>query len=123
MLLVLGIIKGGILYNNYLQLTDAVRTGARELAIERGQADPCGDSATQVTTAASGLNTSQISMAMTVSPPTTTYTTPPTAGTCPTLISGNAATLSATYPCDLSFMGINFVPGCSLHASATERVE
>ena len=30
MLLIVGIIKGGLLYNNYLQLTDAVRTGTRD---------------------------------------------------------------------------------------------
>ena len=51
LLLIVGIIKGGILYNNYLQLTDSVRSGARELAIERGQTSPCGDAASTVITA------------------------------------------------------------------------
>ncbi len=45
MLILLGILKFGILYNNYLQLTDAVRSGARQMSIERGQGDPCGDAA------------------------------------------------------------------------------
>jgi Flp pilus assembly protein TadG len=123
MLLVLGILKGGILYNNYLQLTDAVRSGARQFAIERGQADPCGDAAAQVTAAAGGLDTSNIAMTMTANPPSTTYQTPPVTGTCPDLVSGNSVTLSASYPCELSIMGINFVPGCKLTVRATERVE
>ena len=52
MLLILGIVKGGLLYNNYLQLTDAVRSGARQLAIERGQTSPCGDAANEVLSSA-----------------------------------------------------------------------
>ena len=52
MLIVLGIIKGGALYNNYLQLTDAVRSGDRQLAIERGQTSPCGDAANEAIGAA-----------------------------------------------------------------------
>ena len=133
MLIVLGIIKGGLLYNNYLQLTDAVRSGARQLAIERGQTSPCGDAANEVIGSASGLNSSNIAMTMTENPEATgdptnaTYTTtgPPSGtGTCPfTLVSGSAATLTATYPCDFTILGISFVPSCSLSASATERVE
>ena len=45
MLILLGILKFGILYNNYLQLTDAVRVRSRQMSIERGQGDPCGDAA------------------------------------------------------------------------------
>jgi Flp pilus assembly protein TadG len=129
LLLILGIIKGGILYNNYLQLTDAVRSGARALAIERGQTSPCGDAAGSVITAAGGLNGNQITMTMTENPdpnsPPSTYTSVGTSGsgTCPTLVSGSATTLKATYPCDLAFLGVDFIPGCKLSASATERVE
>lgn len=132
MLLVLGIIKGGALYNNYLQLTDAVRIGDRQLAIERGQTSPCGDAANEAISAVGSLTPSSISISMTENPEATgdparaTYTTagPPTGtGACPfTLVSGSAATVTATYPCDLGLLGINFTP-CTLSASATQRVE
>ena len=68
MLLIIGIIKGGLLFNNYLQLTDSVRTGARVLAIERGQGAPCGAAANEVVSAAGGLDGSKISMSMTEFP-------------------------------------------------------
>ena len=135
MLLIVGIIKGGLLYNNYLQLTDSVRTGARVLAIERGQGGPCGAAANQVISAAGGLTGSNISMSMTEYPegpldaPNLVYTPsaypPPPTDTCPfTLTSGSAVTITASYPCDLTIMGVNFVPGgCHVTATATERVE
>ena len=130
MLIVLGIIKGGILYNNYLQLTDAVRSGARQLAIERGQAAPCDDAAAEVVTSASGgLNTGQLGMTMTENPdpdsPAVTYTYANGGGSggCPTLQSGNAVTLQGTYPCDLQLIGVDFAPNCRLTATATERIE
>lgn len=133
MLILVGIIKGGMLYNNYLQLTDAVRSGARQLAIERGQTSPCGDAANEVISSATGLTGSNVSISMTENPEATgdpagaTYTTtgPPSGtGACPfTLVSGSAATLTATYPCDLQILGYNFASSCQLSASATERVE
>jgi hypothetical protein len=123
LLIVVGVFKFGTAYNNYLQLTNAVRSGARQFGVERGQASPCTDAAAQVDAAAGSLKTAQLVITMAVSPATTSYSTPPETGTCPTLNSGDSAILSATYPCDLTIMGINFDPSCKLTASATERVE
>jgi hypothetical protein len=39
------------------------------------------------------------------------------------MIQGDQAKITATYPCDLSVMGINFLPNCTLSASATEAIE
>ena len=55
----------------------------------------------------------------------TYQTTGPPSGTgaCPfTLVSGSAATLTATYPCDFNILGFQLAT-CTLSASATERVE
>ena len=149
MLVLVGIIKGGILFNNYLQLTDAARSGARQLAIERGQATPCYDAAQAVLTSVGGLNASQITITMTENPEDTTasppdppndvYTWQNGAGSASspnpnqvsdcgfTLVSGSAVTLTAWYPCDLSIMGVNFIPGVTgnkcMSTSVTERVE
>ena len=132
MLLIVGIVKGGLLYNNYLQLTDAVRSGARQLAIERGQTSPCGDAANEVLSGATGLTSSNVAITMTENPeatgdsPGATYQTtgaPSGTGACPfTLVSGSAATLTATYPCDFNILGFQLAT-CTLKASATERVE
>jgi hypothetical protein len=49
--------------------------------------------------------------------------TPVSGSSCPTLNAADPATLSATYPCDLTVLGINFAPGCRLSATATESVQ
>ena len=41
LLLLVGILKFGLLYNNYITLTDSVRVGARSLSLGRGLHDPC----------------------------------------------------------------------------------
>jgi Flp pilus assembly protein TadG len=132
MLIVVGIIKGATLYNNYTQLTNAVDAGARAFSVERGQVAPCTDAATEVANAAGSLRLSSITISMSVNhspPPYQVTADDPSsrlatgAGTCPVLISGDPATLSATYPCDLKILSIDFAPGCTLSASATESAQ
>jgi Flp pilus assembly protein TadG len=132
MLILLGIFKFGILYNNYLQLTDATRTGARRLAVDRGQGTtqtPCDDATGELANAASSLG-GTITVTITEDNDPSTYTNTATGGTsgttsttCPTLVSGSAAHVEATYPCDLTIFGLTIDPGCTLDAKATERVE
>lgn len=114
LLILLAIMKFGILFENYLTLTDAVRSGARTLAIGRGTADACTPAKTQVVNSAPGLGLT-----------TANVTTTLAAGdTCAALTSGNSATVSVNnFSCDLSIMGVNFLPGCKLNVSATERIE
>jgi Flp pilus assembly protein TadG len=115
MLFIVGIIKVGIVYNNYLTLNDAVRAGARQLAIGRGQAsDVCSLATTRVRTAASNLDQSKI-QALTASVNT---------GNCnpgTSMVIGSDATVSANYPCDVNVLFINIAVTC--HAQTTERVE
>ena len=81
LLMIIGLIKGGILFNNYLQLTDAVRTGARQFAISRGQTTACGDAANRLIGSAGGLSGAGIVISMSESPeaptdpPNASYTT------------------------------------------------
>ena len=114
LLLTSGIMKAGILFNNWVMLTDSVRAGARVLAVSRApNIDACALARTAVQNAAATLTTSNI-----------TITTAVSAGTCTNLTEGSDGTVTATYPCDLNVMGINFTPnGCTLRAATTERVE
>ncbi len=43
LMLVLGIIQFGIVFNHYMTLTDAVRAGARQAAVSRTLPEPGGD--------------------------------------------------------------------------------
>ena len=125
LLIVVGIFKFGVAFNHYVTLTDAVRSGARQLAVERGQGDPCGDAVQSVNRAADpSLDTSQLTITITANilVPGDTYSSTTGSGPC-ALSSGDGAKVIATYPCEASILGIDFAPGCNLTASATERTE
>jgi hypothetical protein len=133
--LLVGILKFGILYHNYITLTDAVRVGARQLSLGRGLPDPCTPAVTRTINAGGGLNlTSSNDPANTagVGQVKITLITPDTCGTLASpgpgytggnLVEGDAVTLEASYPCDLSIFGIDFYPSCQIRAKATEAVE
>ncbi len=100
-----GIVQFGILFNNYLTVTDAVRAGAREASVARQSANPVGAATTAVRNAAADLN--QTNLAVTV-----------TSGWIP----GSDVTVQATYPYSISLLGWVLTSG-SLTSKTTERVE
>jgi Flp pilus assembly protein TadG len=124
-LIVVGVVKFGALYTNYTQLIDAARSSARQFAIERGQADPCGDTVARLAAGAGSLTASDITAEIIVAGDSNiyTYSNGSVSGSCPTLVAGSAATVHVSYPCDLQILSINFLPGCTLRTSATERIE
>ena len=103
--LLFGIIQFGILFNNYMTLTDAVRAGAREGAVSRSDADPTGATTTAVRSSAADLN--QSNLAVTVNSPWQ---------------AGTDVTVTATYPWSISLLGW-VVSGGTLQSKTTERVE
>jgi len=122
LLILLGILKFGIVFNNYITLTDSVRIGARQLALSRGlpasPSDPCtlAENASS-TNSQNTLSTGSITY-------TPSFSGPETCGNSATSwVEGDTATLRASYPCNLTFMGINFYPGCTLTAQASEAIE
>jgi Flp pilus assembly protein TadG len=122
LILVIGIIQFGIVFNNYITLTNAVAIGARTLAINRGlYAGPptaCTAAQTAITNAAVTLSPSQI-----VYPsPWPTFPSPDTS-TCTNLVSGETVTVTIQYPCNLMIFGVNYAPGCTLTAATTVRIE
>jgi len=125
-----GIIWGGITFYDYVTLADAVAVGARTLATSRGTTDPCTLANTALTNAATNLRTAQITIAA--------ESFQGSGGSsCTALQPGDAGTVSATYPCNMTipFAGINLCPikggsGTScpdsaycIQASATARIE
>jgi len=103
--LLLGIIQFGIVFNNYVTLTDAVRAGARKGAVARRLSDPTGAVQSQVRTAATDLNSSDLSVSVTS-----------------TFVQGSDVTVTATYPYSIKLLGLVVKSG-SLHSTTTERVE
>jgi Flp pilus assembly protein TadG len=98
-------VQFGILFNQQLNLTDAVRSGARTAAVSATASDPVGAAKAAVLSADGGLGltTDEVSV-------TSTWQ------------AGTTVTVTASYPYTLSLFGIPVRSG-SLTSATTERVE
>jgi Flp pilus assembly protein TadG len=106
-LLLFGVIQFGILFNNYVTLTDAVRAGARKAAVSRQiqgttPRQACID---QIKASASDLDLSKLT-------PDCQSDWLPT----------STVTVTATYPYSVSLMGLVVASG-NLRSTTQERVE
>jgi Flp pilus assembly protein TadG len=107
LLLLLGIAQGGIAFNNYIQLTDAARAGARygaPLACS-GTCNRTSLVTTKVKASAANLNTSQVGVTI-----TTTWQP------------GTDLRVCASYPFSINLIGLVVRSG-NLNSCTTERVE
>ena len=108
-ILLFGIIQFGIVFNNYLAVTDAARAGARQAAVARylpsGQRESKVKS--KVYASAGGLDISKLKV-----------TVSPSSGWDP----GSDVTVTATYPYSIHLLG-KIVKSGSLSSKTTERVE
>jgi Flp pilus assembly protein TadG len=105
--LLLGIAQFGIVFNNYITLTDATRAGARKAAVSRFVGDS-GASATAAVRAAS-TNLNQTSLDVDVS--STNWTVP-----------GSDVTVTASYPYSVDILGWTVAAG-RLTSTTKERLE
>ena len=104
-LLLFGIIQFGIVFHQYVTLTDSVRAGGRQGAVSRDLADPEAAVIDRVRRSAADLDSSQLDISVDS-----------------TWIHGEDVTVTATYPYDISLLGVVVKSG-TLSASTTERVE
>ena len=118
MLVVLGIIQFGILFNHYLTLTDAVRAGARQAAVSRTLPNPAAAAEARVRSAASGsLSDANDPAALVVT--VTPYD--PNSGQAK-FAQGGDVTVKAQYQYSISLLGVVVKSGW-LTSETTERVE
>ena len=113
--------------NNYVQLTDGVNVSARYLAINSGQiTDPCSTAATAFYHAAPYLTQSKLTFSLSLNGTTYTGTScnssSTSTGAAGNLSSGSPATLTVTYPCNLSVYGRTW-SSFNLVAQTTELVQ
>jgi Flp pilus assembly protein TadG len=119
--LMMGIIQVGIVFNNYVELIDGVRSGSRNLAISRSTTTPWTTSTAAVTASAANLTVANVAVTLKVNGVACTSDS-----SCVTALStaaGEPASVSATYPCNLSIMGVNYATSCTLSSQSTERIE
>jgi Flp pilus assembly protein TadG len=103
--LLFGIVQFGVLFNNYVTLTDAARAGARAAAVSRQASDPTGTADAAVRASASDLNQGNLGVSV------SSAWTP-----------GSQVTVKATYPFSISLLGWVVSSG-NLSTSTTEAVE
>ncbi|HST25974.1 MAG TPA: TadE/TadG family type IV pilus assembly protein [Gaiellaceae bacterium] len=107
LLVLMGIMQLGVVYNNWVTLTDAARAGARKAAVCRSGCSPDATTAVQnaVKNSAANLNLSNLTVTVTS-----------------TWAQGADATVSASYPWSINVMGVNVASG-TMTSTTTERVE
>jgi Flp pilus assembly protein TadG len=113
LLIIFGIIQFGILFNNYVTLTDAVRAGARQAAVSRTLPDPVGTTESRVRKSAAGLDSNKIVITVTPYDPDTGN---------PEWVQGGDVTVNATYPYNINLFGVVVMSG-RFESETTERVE
>ena len=89
LLVLFGVIQLGIVFNNYVTITDAARAGARKAVVSRQAASPSSVTATAVRNSAANLDQSKLGV--TVSS---------------TWQQGTDVTVTATYPYEVSLLGL-----------------
>jgi Flp pilus assembly protein TadG len=104
-LLLFAVIQFGIVFNNYVTLTDATRAGARKAAVGRRLGNPVSATITAVRNSATDLTQSNLNV-------TVNSTWQPAAD----------VTVTATYPYSISLLGMVVKSG-RLSSTTTERVE
>jgi Flp pilus assembly protein TadG len=101
-----GIIQFGVLYNDYISLTDATRVGARKAAVGRQTANPAASAEAALRAAASDLDQADLDVSVIA----------------PVWAAGAEVTVEAEYPYELDVMGVVVASGM-LRSSTTERIE
>jgi len=103
--LLFAVIQFGIVFNNYITLTDATRAGARKAAVSRREGDPRGMCIAAIRNSADNLKQSDLD-------PDCESSWQP----------GEDVRVTATYPYSISLLGV-FSKSGRLTSTTTERVE
>ncbi len=107
LVLLFGIIQFGIIFNNYVTLTDAARAASRKGAVSRSASNPKGDCESTGYAAGSNLKNPGTDFVLTCNSPWTI---------------GSDVTVSASYPYDINLLGWVVASG-QLNTTMKERVE
>ena len=104
-LVLFGVIQMGIVFHDYITITDATRAGARVAAVSKMDPNRVSKVSTAVKNSAQNLDQSQVSSSVSSS-----------------WAHGADVTVTTTYPYSVSLLGLVVKSG-SLTSSTTERVE
>jgi Flp pilus assembly protein TadG len=115
----IGLLKFGVAMSQYIALTNAAAQGATTFALSRGTTQPFTSTKTAVSGAAANLASGSITTTVKVNG--TACTTD--SGCSALLVAGATALVKTTYPCDLTVMGVDYKPNCTLSAQSAQMVQ
>jgi Flp pilus assembly protein TadG len=104
-LLLFAIIQFGIVFHDYVQITDATRAGARKAAVSRDLPNPVAGAVASVRSSAAGLDSGNLDVTVSSS-----------------FERGADVTVTTSYPYSISLLGLVVKSG-RITSSTTERVE
>ncbi len=104
-MLLFAIFQFGIVFYNYVQITDATRAGARKAAVSRDLPDPAASATASVRSSASGLDQGDLDVTVNSS-----------------FTRGSDVTVTTSYPYSISLLGLVIKSG-RMTSKTTERVE
>jgi hypothetical protein len=104
-ILLFGIIQFGIVFHQYVTLTDAVRAGGRQGAVARDLPNPTAIVEDRVRRSAVNLDQSKLSVVVNS-----------------TFLRGDDISVTASYPYSINLLGVHVKSG-TFSATTTERVE
>jgi Flp pilus assembly protein TadG len=117
--LAIGTLKFGVAMSQYLTLNNAAAQGAMAFALSRGTSNPYTATTTAISNASPNLTAANVTKTLNVNgSPCTTDNACQTA-----LVAGATASVTVSYPCDLSVLGVNFKSNCSLSSTAAPMVQ
>jgi Flp pilus assembly protein TadG len=124
MLLVMtGIFSFSIALYQKLELAEAVSAGARVLAVDRGDTNPCSTAAAAIYAAAPTLSQAKMTVAFVLNGVSTGASCAgPSSGANTNMVSGGNAKVTVTYPCTIGVYNFSF-PNCTLTSKLTEVVQ
>lgn len=118
--MLVGMFSFGVAMKDYMILTSAAGQGALTFALSRGTVTPYATTRAAILAAAPTLTAASISITVKIDNVACS-----TDATCAAAqVAGKSAAVTATYPCTLKVMGVNYKPGgCTLSASTAQMIQ
>lgn len=122
-MLVVGIVQFAFTFADYMFLTSAVMAGSQTLSVSRGITSPFTSTVNAMVASAPMLTPAQLKANIKITVNGAACSTD--AGCASTLNSaaGDIVVVTANYPCNLTILGVNYVPGCTLAAQVAQVVQ
>jgi len=115
-----GMLKFGVAIANNLMLNNAAAQGAMNLALSRGTTTPYSSTVTAVDNGASNLTASSITITVKINGTACSTDTACSSA----MTSGATGTVKATYPCDMTVMGVKYLGStCTLSAQSAVMIQ